>query len=98
MVSSGSFLLINLRQPVRGLNEITMGYDYDEASDPTGPFNMCVISEYLATDKNMNYTRGDILFCSAGMISDSVLEASNFLNGQVRFGQQMPCFADPKFL
>ena len=59
-----------------------MGYDYDETSDPTGPFNMCVISEYLVTDKNMNYTRGDILFCSAGMISDSVLEASNYLNAQ----------------
>ena len=70
------------RSYTKDLNEITMGYDYDEANDPTGPFNMCVLSEYLATDKNMNYTRGDILFCSAGMISDSVLEASNFLNGQ----------------
>ena len=70
------------RSYTKDLNEITVGYDYDEANDPTGPFNMCVISEYLVTDKNMNYTRGDILFCSAGMISDSVLEASNFLNGQ----------------
>jgi hypothetical protein len=66
----------------KDLNEITLGYDYDEANDPSGPFNMCVISEYLATDKNMNYTRGDILFCSAGMISDTVLQASNYLNGQ----------------
>ncbi len=32
--------------------------------------------------QNLNYTRGDILFCSAGLISDSVLEASNYLNGQ----------------
>ena len=70
------------RSYTKDLNEITMGYDYDETSDPTGPFNMCVISEYLVTDKNMNYTRGDILFCSAGMISDSVLEASNYLNAQ----------------
>ena len=70
------------RSYTKDLNEITMGYDYDEANDPTGPFNMCVISEYLVTDKNMNYTRGDILFCSAGMISDSVLEASNYLNAQ----------------
>ena len=70
------------RSYTKDLNEITLGYDYDETSDPTGPFNMCVVSEYLATDKNMNYTRGDILFCSAGMISDSVLAASNYLNGQ----------------
>ena len=70
------------RSYTKDLNEITMGYDYDEASDPTGPVDMWVISEYLVTDKNMNYTRGDILFCSAGMISDSVLEASNYLNAQ----------------
>ena len=70
------------RSYTKDLNEITLGYDYDETNDPTGPFNMCVISEYLVTDKNMNYTRGDILFCSAGMISDSVLEASNYLNAQ----------------
>ncbi len=70
------------RSYTKDLDEITLGYDYDEAKDETGPFNMCVISEYLATDKNMNYTRGDILFCSAGMISDSVLKASNYLNGQ----------------
>ena len=70
------------RSYAKDLNEITTGYDYNEGTDPTGPFNMCVISEYLFTDKNMNYTRGDILFCSAGMISDSVLEASNFLNAQ----------------
>ena len=70
------------RSYTKDLDEITLGYDYDEEKDPTGPFNMCVISEYLVTDKNMNYTRGDILFCSAGMISDSVLKASNYLNGQ----------------
>lgn len=70
------------RSYAKDLDEITTQYDYDEATDPTGPFNMCVISEYLFTDKNMNYTRGDILFCSAGLISDSVLSASNFLNGQ----------------
>jgi ABC-type uncharacterized transport system involved in gliding motility auxiliary subunit len=70
------------RSYTKDLDEITLGYDYDEENDQTGPFNMCVISEYLATDKNMNYTRGDILFCSAGMLSDSVLKASNYLNGQ----------------
>ncbi len=70
------------RSYAKDLNEIATGYDYDEATDATGPFNMCVISEYLAADKSMTYTRGDILFCSAGMISDSVLKASNFLNGQ----------------
>ncbi len=70
------------RSYTKDLNEITMGYDYDETTDATGPFNMCVISEYLAADKSLKYTRGDILFCSAGMISDSVLKASNYLNGQ----------------
>ena len=70
------------RSYTKDLNEITLGYDYDEENDAVGPFNMCVISEYLVSDKNMNYTRGDILFCSAGMISDSVLKASNYLNGQ----------------
>lgn len=65
----------------KDLNEVTTGYDQEE-NDPVGPFNMCVISEYLVSDKNMNYTRSDILFCSAGMISDTVLEASNFLNAQ----------------
>lgn len=40
------------------------------------------------------------IFERRGKIGDfSVSELkSNFLNGQVRFGQQMPCFADPKFL
>ena len=70
------------RSFAKDLNEITMGYDYDEENDPLGPFNMCVISEYLVSDKNLNYTRGDILFCSAGLITDSVLEATNYLNAQ----------------
>ncbi len=65
----------------KDLNEVTMGYD-QEPTDETGPFNMCVISEYVVSDKNLNYTRSDVVFCSAGMISDSVLEASNFLNAQ----------------
>ena len=65
----------------KDLNEITMGYDQED-TDPVGPFNMCVISEYLVSDKNLNYTRGDIVFCSAGLISDSVLSESNFLNAQ----------------
>jgi len=65
----------------KDLTEITYGYDQAE-DDPTGPFNMCVISEYVTSDKNLNYTRSDVLFCSAGLIYDSVLEASNFLNGQ----------------
>ncbi len=67
----------------KDLNEITLGYDQEE-TDTVGPFNMCVISEYLVSDKNLNYTRGDIVFCSAGMITDSVLspDASNFLNAQ----------------
>lgn len=69
------------RSYAKALNEVTLGYDQADA-DAVGPFNMCVISEYLVQDKNRNYTRSDILFCSAGMITDSVLEASNFLNAQ----------------
>lgn len=65
----------------KDLNEVALGYDQAE-TDEVGPFDMCVISEYIVSDKNLNYTRSDVLFCSAGMISDSVLEASNFLNAQ----------------
>ena len=65
----------------KNLEDITTSYDQTE-EDETGPFNMCVISEYLVSDKNLNYTRSDVVFCSAGMITDSVLKASNFLNAQ----------------
>jgi hypothetical protein len=38
----------------------------------------------VVSDKNLNYTRSDLIFCTAGLISDSVLtpKASNFLNAQ----------------
>lgn len=49
--------------------------------DTEGPFNMCVLAEKIASDKNLNYTRADILFCSTGMITDSILSAPEFLNG-----------------
>lgn len=65
----------------KDMSQIAMGYDQEEG-DAVGPFNMCVVSEYVVSDKNLNYTRSDVVFCSAGMISDSVLEASNFLNAQ----------------
>ena len=68
------------RAYTKDMDEITTSYDYDEESDPVGPFNMTVLSEFLATSKNLKQTRSDILFCSAGMITNSILEASNFLN------------------
>ena len=68
------------RSYTKDMDEITTSYDYDEESDPVGPFNMTVLSEFLATSKNLKQTRSDILFCSAGMITNSILEASNFLN------------------
>jgi ABC-2 type transport system permease protein len=65
----------------KSFDSVNKGYDKLE-DDPVGPFNMAVISEYYVTDKNLNYTRGDIFFCSAGLIGDSVLKESNFLNKQ----------------
>ena len=65
----------------KDLADVSMGYDQAE-TDEVGPFNMCVISEYVVSDKNLNYTRSDLIFCTAGLISDSVIKASNFLNAQ----------------
>ncbi len=53
----------------KSFDSVNKGYDKLE-DDPVGPFNMAVISEYYVTDKNLNYTRGDIFFCSAGLIGD----------------------------
>jgi ABC-type uncharacterized transport system involved in gliding motility auxiliary subunit len=71
------------RSYAKDLEQVSMGYDQEE-TDEVGPFNMCVISEYVVSDKNLNYTRSDIVFCTAGLISDTVLspKASNFLNAQ----------------
>ncbi len=65
----------------KSLEEISVGFDR-AGDDRSGPFDLCAISERFVTDKNLNSTRSDVLFCSAGMISDSVLSASNFLNSQ----------------
>ena len=71
------------RSYAKDLTEAFTNYDQTEEDD-VGPFNMCVISEYVVSDKNLNYTRSDLIFCTAGLISDSVLtpKASNFLNAQ----------------
>ena len=69
------------RSYAKDLEEVSLGFDQKE-DDDVGPFNMCVISEYVVSDKNLNYTRSDIIFCTAGMISDSILKQSNFLNAQ----------------
>ena len=60
-------------------NDITYGYDQTE-DDTVGPFNLAVMTERYAYDKNLNQTRSSLLFVNAGMITDSVLSASNFLN------------------
>ncbi len=65
----------------KSLEAVTKGFDQEE-SDKVGPFNMCAISEFYTADKNLNETRSDIFFCSAGLMSDSVLKQSNFLNKQ----------------
>ena len=71
------------RSYAKDLSAAFTNYDQTEEDD-VGPFNMCVISEYVVSDKNLNYTRSDLLFCTAGLISDTVLspKASNFLNAQ----------------
>lgn len=61
------------------VDQATMGYDQKE-TDAVGPFNMTVLSERLVADKNLNYIRSSILFCNVGMITESVLETSAFLN------------------
>ncbi|NLV49114.1 MAG: GldG family protein [Clostridiales bacterium] len=61
--------------------EDVVAIQYDQAeSDAVGPFNMAVLAERIFSDKNLNYNRTEILFCSAGMITDSILSAPEFLN------------------
>ena len=60
-------------------NDIAYGYDKNE-EDAAGPFNLAVMTERYAYDKNLNQTRSSVLFVNAGMITDSVLSAPNFLN------------------
>lgn len=60
-------------------NDIAYGYDQNE-EDAVGPFNLAVMTERYSYDKNLNKTRSSLLFVNAGMITDSVLSASNFLN------------------
>lgn len=63
----------------KNANDITYGYDKKE-DDTAGPFNLAVMTERYSYDKNLNTTRSSILFVNAGMITDSVLEQSSFLN------------------
>lgn len=63
----------------KNIEDVIAGTDMVEG-DITGPFNMCVLAEKIAADKNLNYTRADILFCSTGMITNSILAAPEFLN------------------
>ena len=63
----------------KSVEDVIAGTDQAEG-DTVGPFNMCVLAEKIATDKNLNYTRADILFCSTGMMTDSILSAPEFLN------------------
>ena len=63
----------------KDINDIAYGYDQAE-NDEVGPFNLAVMSESYVYDKNNNLTRSSVLFVNAGMITDSVLKASNFLN------------------
>ncbi len=56
---------------------------YDkEANDDFGPFPVCVLSGQTQVDSQLNYTYSYVMFCNAGMVSDSVLELENFLNSK----------------
>ncbi len=61
-----------------------MMYDY-EAGDATGPFNLAVMAVETHVD-NLEYSYSRILFCNAGMISDTVLEVDNMLNSSYMAG------------
>lgn len=61
------------------VDQAAMGYDQLE-TDAVGPFNMTVLSERIVTDKNLNYIRSSVLFCNVGLLTESVLETSAFLN------------------
>lgn len=63
----------------KNVNDVAYGYDQTE-NDAVGPFNLAVMAERYTYDKNLNSTRSSLLFVNAGMITDSVLSASNFLN------------------
>ena len=63
----------------KNINDVAYGYDQTD-TDAVGPFNLAVMTERYVYDKNLNSTRSSVLFVNAGMITDSVLEASNFLN------------------
>ena len=63
----------------KDVNDVAYGYDQTE-NDAVGPFNLAVMTERYVYDKNLNETRSSILFVNAGMITDSVLSAPNFLN------------------
>ena len=63
----------------KNTNDVAYGYDKADG-DAEGPFNLAVMTERYAYDKNLNTTRSSVLFVNAGMITDSVLSAANFLN------------------
>ncbi len=60
-------------------NDFAYGYDKGD-NDISGPFNLAVMTERYSYEKNLKNTRSSILFLNAGMITNSVLGASNFLN------------------
>ena len=63
----------------KNIDALTSVYDKTEG-DVDGPFNLMVLSERFVSDKNLNYVRSSIIFCSAGMMTDSILSESAYLN------------------
>lgn len=80
---SGDYVtvLMSSSETSYGKNTSEVTYNYDRTdTDAAGPFNLAVMTERYVYDKNLNQTRSSLLFVSAGMITDSVLSAPNFLN------------------
>ena len=56
---------------------------YDKADDDAeGPFNVTLLATETHTSSDLEYSYSSILFCNAGMISDTVLSYENMLNSQ----------------
>ncbi len=62
------------------VGDTILSYDQQDG-DSVGPFNVAVLAVETHVD-NLDYSYSQILFCNAGMISDSVLSYDNMLNSR----------------
>ncbi len=62
------------------VGDTILSYDQSDG-DSVGPFNVAILATETHVN-NLEYSYSRILFCNAGMISDSVLSYENMLNSQ----------------